>query len=80
MGWVVAGLPSTTGDTLTCHGVSCAFEAPWQQPQPRLVCLGWYHTCMHSAQRSCCVVGLVRMIGGVQSFTRLLLAAVNCES
>ena len=49
---VVAGPPSTTGDALTLHGLSCALVVPWQQQQPGFVCPGLCRTCTQSAQRS----------------------------
>ncbi len=52
---VVAGPQSTSGESLTLHGLSCALAAAGQQQQPGFVCPGLCRTCTQSAQRSSCV-------------------------
>ena len=52
---VVAGHQSTSGESLTLHGLSCALAAAGQQQQPGVVCPGLCRTCTQSAQRSSCV-------------------------
>ena len=55
MVWVVAGPQSTSGESLTLHGLCSALAAAGQQQQPGFVCPGLYCTCTQSAQRSSCV-------------------------